>query len=65
MYNGLYVVQIPGTQSYDVFTPQRIHIARLFLSNGDGQYIRDAECIVQITKALAQRWGMSNRNQKI
>lgn len=61
MMNGLYVVQ--NGQFYTVYTPQGIIILRAFMG-ADGQYAQDVVALNSITKTMAKRWNVPNRENK-
>lgn len=62
MINNINVIQ--NNNEYLFYTPQNICIAHLILPP-DGQYAMDAKLLAMITKPIAQRWGVIQRQDKI
>lgn len=58
MLNGLFVRQVG--QQYLIYTPQGIQVGYVFLGQ-DGQYAKDVVVLNAVTKALAKRWGLSDK----
>ena len=58
MINGLFVRQVG--QQYLIYTPQGIQVGYVFLGQ-DGQYAKDVVVLNAVTKALAKRWGLSDK----
>ena len=58
MINGLFVRQVG--QQYWIYTPQGIQVGYVFLGQ-DGQYAKDVVVLNAVTKALAKRWGLSDK----
>ena len=56
--NGLFVRQVG--QQYLIYTPQGIQVGYVFLGQ-DGQYAKDVVVLNAVTKALAKRWGLSDK----
>ena len=59
--NNLVVTQ--QGQIYNIYTPNNIWIAQLYMSN-DCNFLLDAKCMEAITKIMAKRWNINPQKKQ-